>query len=93
MALADLNAHDYLRLVTAFKAARDTDKQLIPTVEELIPAIREALDKDGKLVDNIAVVLGRPVVRAFDLVRSLISEKHGETYADDLWDRFLKKGT
>lgn len=92
MAFADLNVRDYMRLLTAFQEARTRDEKIIPTRDELIPAIRQAVEKDGHLVDNMAVVFGEPIRRGFDLVRSLISEKHGDSYTTDLWERFLRKG-
>lgn len=93
MAIADLNARDYMRLYTAFKKAREIDALRVPSLEELIPAIRKAVGQDGEIVDNLVPVFGDTIRPVFDTVRGLIVEKHGETYADELWDRFLRKGS
>lgn len=93
MALADLNPRDYYRLLNAFKEAHKRDTVILPSFDELLPELRKAVDKDGDILANLTPVFGEPIRRGFDLVRDVLTEQHDADYADDVWARFLKKGT
>lgn len=91
MAIADLNARDYMRLYAAFKRARDNDDLRVPALEELIPAIRRAVGQEGDVLDNLVLVFGETIRPVFQTVRGIVAENHGEAYAEELWYRFLKQ--
>jgi hypothetical protein len=91
MALADLTPRDYAHLLFAFKEASKRKDTLLPKLDELLPEIRKAIGTEGDLVENLVPIFGEPIRRGFDLVRSILGEKHGEAYTNDLWARLTKK--
>lgn len=91
MAIADLNPRDYMRLFNAFKEARKRSVEIVPSAEQLIPEIKNAVNKDGDLVDNLALVFGDSIRQGFDVVREVVVEAHGEEYTADLWSRFMRR--
>jgi hypothetical protein len=91
MAISDLTSRDLYRLSQAFLEGRKRDAKLIPSMDELMPAIKEAVNQDGDILDNLVPIFGEPIRRGFDLLREVIVEQHSEEYAEQLWDRFMKK--
>lgn len=92
MALVDLSARDYTRLLSAFREASAHRDKLLPNLDELIPAIRNAIGTEGDLVENLVPVFGEPIRRGFDLVKTILSNKYGQEYTDELWVRVNRKG-
>lgn len=92
MALADItNPRDLPRLYSAFREARLRNEQIIPPLDDLLPAVRKAVEQEGDLVENLTHVFGEPIRRGFDTVKGVLSEKYGPEYTEDLWQRFLRK--
>ena len=90
MSTADLNSRDWLRLAKAVVEAR-TRREDVPTIPELIPAVTKAMNDPGGFMQNLVGIFGEPIMGAFDLVRTVIVEEHGEEYADSVWQRFNTK--
>ena len=90
MALADLNTRDHLRLAMAFNEARKRRGEL-PPLADLLPALADAANKDGDLVENLVSALGEPIRGGIDLVNSILTAAHGSSYKDELWDRIHRR--
>ncbi len=87
MSAADLNTRDWIRLVKAVDKAR-TRSDDVPSIPKLIPAVTKAMNDPGGFMQNLVGSFGEPIMGAFDLVRTVIVEEHGEEYADSVWQRF-----
>lgn len=92
MAMHDItNPVDLPRLIASVNEARKRDA-FLPTWSELGPAISDALRRPGDLAEKLAPVFGDQIGRSLAVLREVLVERYGQAYADDLWERFNRKG-
>lgn len=91
MAIVDVtNPLDLPRLIAAANEARKRDA-FLPTWSELAPALQEAMRRQGEVVEKLAPVFGAQIGRSMEVLRTVLAEKYGETYAADVWHRLGMK--